>query len=89
MEFKDVPDSARVMYDKDGAVWVKLGGGWRRAAEPHDDAHPGELGGDPYSSRDMEAWEPFTVIDVDPPEPGAPRGRGGPAGQSQRTEDRS
>jgi len=66
--FKDVPEPARIMWDRAGAVWVKVGGAWKCAADPDADPRPGALGG-VWEPETMASFGPFTVIDVDPPAP--------------------
>jgi hypothetical protein len=63
--FEDVPESARIIWDRGGAVWVKVGGAWKCAADPDADNSPGHLG-NAWPAEDMNSFGPFTVIDVDP-----------------------
>lgn len=71
VSFEDVPESARVMYDKDGEVWVKMGGAWKYAADHRDPPSPAEPGA---SDSEMRKWEPYRVVEIDPPTPTRPVG---------------
>jgi hypothetical protein len=60
-QFNDVPDSARVIRDDDGDVWVKSFGRWECLTPSLQNAN--------YTPQEMSEFEPYTVFSVDPPAP--------------------